>query len=145
MPSSTRGAAASPESARAVKRKAAEQEARRQLREATRRQFRLRCKQAGLPMPATEVEFASVAMGRDWRADYCWEAERLILEQEGGVWSGGRHTRGSGFVKDMEKYNAAAILGYRLIRVQPKDLLTDATLELIRAALLPPPPTTEHP
>lgn len=44
------------------------------------------------------------------------------MEIEGGVWSMGRHTRGSGFVKDMEKYNAAASLGWRVFRFTPKQV-----------------------
>ena len=44
------------------------------------------------------------------------------MEIEGGVWSGGRHTRGIGFVKDMEKYNAAASLGWRVFRFTPQQV-----------------------
>ena len=58
---------------------------------------------------------------RKWRADFAIPSHRLLVEIEGGVWSGGRHTRGSGFIGDMEKYNMAAILGYRVLRFQPKD------------------------
>lgn len=60
---------------------------------------------------------------------------RVALEVEGGVWTGGRHTRGSGFKKDMEKYNEAAALGWRIIRVTPDDLCTMDTIELIKRAL----------
>jgi hypothetical protein len=33
------------------------------------------------------------------------------------VWSGGRHTRGKGFIEDCNKYNEAVMLGWRVIRV----------------------------
>ena len=40
----------------------------------------------------------------------------IAVEIEGGTWSRGRHTRGSGFAKDCEKYNTAAALGWRVFR-----------------------------
>lgn len=54
---------------------------------------------------------------RRWRFDFAWLPEMLAVEVEGGVFSRGRHTRGSGFVEDCEKYAEAAILGWTVIRV----------------------------
>jgi very-short-patch-repair endonuclease len=68
---------------------------------------------------------------RRWRFDYVILSHKIAIEVEGGAWIQGRHTRGSGFVKDMEKYNEATRLGYRLIRVQPEELYTDYTIKLI--------------
>lgn len=45
---------------------------------------------------------------------------------------GGRHTRGSGFVKDMEKYNAAGLLGWRVFRFTPKQLKTGEAQAFMR-------------
>jgi very-short-patch-repair endonuclease len=36
---------------------------------------------------------------------------------EGGTWINGRHIRPATFAADCEKYNAAAIIGWRVIRV----------------------------
>lgn len=72
---------------------------------------------------------------RRWRFDYAWPEQKVALEVEGGVWIQGRHTRGSGFVKDMEKYNRAASLGWLVLKVQPKDLKTPATGNLVLTAL----------
>jgi len=58
---------------------------------------------------------------RKWRFDWCILEHRIAIEIEGGVWSKGRHTRGSGFVKDMEKYNTATALGWKVIRIVPND------------------------
>lgn len=58
---------------------------------------------------------------RKWRADFAIPSAKLLVEVDGGVWSGGRHTRGAGFVGDCEKLNAAACLGYRVLRFQPQD------------------------
>ena len=69
---------------------------------------------------------------RKWRIDYAIIDHKIAIEVEGGVFTQGRHTRGAGFVNDMEKYNALTVQGWRLIRVQPKDLVTVKTLNLIK-------------
>jgi len=51
---------------------------------------------------------------RKWRFDFVVEGD-IAIEIDGGVW-GGRHTRGGGFIKDMEKLNNATLLGYRVLR-----------------------------
>jgi hypothetical protein len=85
-----------------------------------------------VPLPLTEQRFHST---RRWRFDYAWIEYRVALEVEGGVWIGGRHTTGAGFVKDMEKYNEAACMGWRIIRCQPKQLCKIETIDTIRRAL----------
>jgi very-short-patch-repair endonuclease len=45
------------------------------------------------------------AIGRRWAADFCWPSQRLIVEVDGGTWTGGRHVTGSGYHKDLEKLN----------------------------------------
>lgn len=59
---------------------------------------------------------------RRWRFDFANPRLKIAVEQEGGVWSFGRHTRGSGFVKDMEKYNMAVKLGWRVLRFTPQQI-----------------------
>lgn len=83
-------------------------------------------------MPLTEHRFHPI---RKWRFDYAWEEHRVALEVEGGVWVGGRHTSGAGFVKDMEKYNEAACLGWRIIRCQPRELCSSKTINTIKKAI----------
>lgn len=90
------------------------------------------CKAAKLPQPVMEHRFHDK---RRWRFDFAWPEYKVALEVEGGVWVGGRHTRGSGFVKDIEKYNEAACLGWRIIRCQPKQLLTQTTIDTIKRAI----------
>lgn len=89
-------------------------------------------KRAKLPRPEPEHQFAPP---RRWRFDYAWPAQRVALEVEGGVWTGGRHTRGSGFLKDMEKYNRAASLGWRVVRCTPSTLATLDTIALLTDTL----------
>jgi very-short-patch-repair endonuclease len=53
---------------------------------------------------------------RKWRVDF-WHSSGVAIEIEGGVWTGGRHTRGKGFIADMEKYNALAERGILVFRI----------------------------
>ena len=53
---------------------------------------------------------------RKWRADFHILEQKILIEVEGGIWSGGRHTRGKGYIGDMEKYNAATTLGFQVLR-----------------------------
>lgn len=53
---------------------------------------------------------------RRWRFDLAIPEHRIAIEVEGGVWTRGRHTRGSGYLADLEKYNAAAALGWTVLR-----------------------------
>lgn len=94
--------------------------------------FRHVCKAQGLPMPEAEHKFHPV---RRWRMDWAWPDRKVALEVDGGVWIRGKHGRGSGIVKDHEKQNHAAALGWRILRVQPKDLLAPSTFEYVRSAL----------
>lgn len=72
---------------------------------------------------------------RKWRFDYALPDHKIAVEVEGGVWSGGRHTSPKGFLNDIEKYNAAALMGWRLFRVTPDTLTTNNTISLIKQAV----------
>jgi hypothetical protein len=76
----------------------------------------------GLPVPTREYVFASP---RRWRFDFCFIEKKLAVEIEGGIFTMGAHTRGAGFAGDMEKYNAAALLGYRILRYTPSKINFD--------------------
>lgn len=87
---------------------------------------------AGLPPWECEFRFHP---RRRWRADRAWPHLKLLLEVEGGIWSGGRHTRGAGYEQDCIKYNEAAILGYRVIRVTGAMVRDGRALDAIMRAL----------
>ena len=53
---------------------------------------------------------------RKWRFDFAHVGTKVAIELEGGVYSFGRHQRAEGFLEDMEKYNAALALGWRVFR-----------------------------
>ena len=90
------------------------------------------CYAHGLSFPLAEFQFAPP---RKWRFDYCWYNDMIALEVEGGAWTKGRHTRGKGFLADIEKYNEAALMGYLVLRCTPQDLETGAAFALVKRAL----------
>lgn len=56
--------------------------------------------------------------GRKWRSDFAWPEAMLLVEIEGGIWMprGGAHSHPINILRDIEKYNSAAELGYRVFR-----------------------------
>ena len=87
----------------------------------------------GLLPPQREFRFHPT---RKWRFDFVWEAQKLAVEVEGGTWSGGgRHVRGVGFAGDCEKYNAAALLGWRVLRFTGEMVNDGRALQAIEEAL----------
>ena len=89
-------------------------------------------KKEKLLLPEKEYRFFPK---RRWRADYCWPRKKVIIEIDGGCWIQGRHNRGNGFIADMEKHNQAVLLGYKILRYTPQQLLTNAIDDL--KAILP--------
>ena len=89
-------------------------------------------KMQGLPKPTFELRFHPV---RRWRFDLAWEDQKVALEVQGGIWTNGRHSRGAAMLKEWEKLNTAAGMGWRILYCQPSDLLMSETILAIREAL----------
>jgi hypothetical protein len=51
------------------------------------------------------------------------------------VFTNGRHTRPTGFLGDVEKYNTATLYGWRLFRVTPSRLISASTMQLLHDAI----------
>lgn len=83
-------------------------------------------------MPTREYRFKA---GRKWEFDLAWPEYMVALEIEGGVFTRGRHTQGVGFMQDMEKYNTATVMGWRILRCTPDQLITAETVRMIWATL----------
>lgn len=89
---------------------------------------------AGITGYVREFRFAP---GRRWRFDFAWWNERLAVEVEGGTWSAGRHVRPAAFALDCEKYNAAALLGWRVLRFTGDQIKSGLAIAQIEQALEP--------
>lgn len=57
---------------------------------------------------------------RRWRFDYANPSLKIAIEINGGVWTRGRHSRGTGQIKDFEKLNAAQMMGWRVFQYTPQ-------------------------
>ena len=68
---------------------------------------------------------------RKWKADFHLIGKKILVEVEGGIWSGGRHTRAKGYIGDMEKYNAATMMGYQVIRFSTEQVKSGLAIEQI--------------
>ncbi len=90
------------------------------------------CVRMGLAAPVAEHKFHPE---RKWRQDFAWPEYRVCMEVEGAVWTNGGHSRGSGKIRDHEKFTAAAVLGWRILYCQPSDLMTAKTIQSIRSAI----------
>jgi hypothetical protein len=82
-----------------------------------------------LPTPIREHKFHPT---RKWRFDFAWPELMLAVETEGGIWSGGRHTRGKGFEADCEKYGEAMILGWSVYRCSGGMVKSGAAIDFIK-------------
>jgi len=71
---------------------------------------------------------------RKWRADFLIEP-KILVEVEGGTYSGGRHTRGKGFEADCLKYNRATTLGFKLYRFSSFQVTSGVAIDTILEAL----------
>jgi len=100
----------------------------------------LQLKLAKFPTPIREYRiFANVKkvglIKKKSRCDFVWPEHMLIVEVEGGIWTNGRHVRGTGFINDCEKYNEATLLGYKVLRVTAEHIKTGQALNWIEEAL----------
>ena len=92
----------------------------------------LQIRAAKLPEPKREFAFCPT---RRWRSDFGWPDRMLLVEVEGGIWADGRHSRGKGMEADMEKYNTAALDGWRVLRVSGGMIKRGEALRMIEKAL----------
>lgn len=103
---------------------------------------------AGLPRFVPEHPFAK-DIGRQWRFDLAWPERMLAVEVEGGImrkradarpcekcgaYEKGAHGTAAGILRDIDKYNAGVMLGWRVLRI-PTHRIDWRSVELIAQAL----------
>lgn len=86
----------------------------------------------GFPAPVAEYRFAPP---RRWRFDFAWPDQRVALEIQGGLFSRGRHVRGAALLKEHEKLNESAALGWRVVFATPQNVYEPHVLSRLRRAL----------
>ena len=83
-----------------------------------------------------ETEYA-FHPSRKWRFDFAWPDRFIAAEVEGAEFANGRHTRGSGFTADCEKYYEAAKLGWRVFRFTGGMVRDGRAFAMLSDVLLP--------
>jgi very-short-patch-repair endonuclease len=58
--------------------------------------------------------------GRKFRFDFCFRKERLLIEINGGTYSKGAHSTGTGIARDYEKGNLAVQHGWKVLQFDTK-------------------------
>jgi len=110
----------------------AKRKARKLKKRARRKRFCEMLRAKDLPCPTPEHEFHD---SRKWRLDFAWVEHKVAVEEHGGVWTRGRHTRGQGFINDREKMNEAQLLGWVVLEVTTQQFLTEVTIEWVERAI----------
>lgn len=87
---------------------------------------------AGLPIP--DIEYRGIP-GRQFRFDFAWPDKLLAVEVEGGIWIRGRHVTGTGYSRDVEKYNLAVMAGWRVLRFTVEMIDSGEALKMITEAI----------
>ncbi len=72
---------------------------------------------------------------RKWRFDFAIPQHGLAIEIEGSAWTQGRHTRGAGFINDMEKYNHAVLHDWKILRFTPQQVLNGEAISFVKRVL----------
>lgn len=83
------------------------------------------------------AQYRFAAPEREYRSDFAWPAERLLVEVEGAIWSSGKsgHTSGTGVTRDCEKANVATLRGWRTLRFVEKHIRSGQAVRVIAEAL----------
>jgi len=104
----------------------------------------------GAPTPAREYRFGAEAAGgagkglrmrlataglQDWRFDIAWPHAKLAVEVDGGGFVNGGHNRGAHMESDCAKLSTAVAMGWRVLRVTPRQVKDGRALKWVEAAL----------
>ena len=93
--------------------------------------FALHCRAEKLE-PIRELQFHP---DRKWRFDFAFVSEKIAVEIEGGLFVGGGHSRGKGYESNLEKYNQAVLMGWRVLRYSTDMVMRGDAINEVLVAL----------
>lgn len=101
------------------------------------RAFAVLWKRAGKTdlIPVGEYQFHT---DRKWKFDAAFPEHGVAVEVEGVLWRGkSRHTTVQGYTNDLEKYNSATLLGWKVLRFTQFDIEKNPgyVIDCVRMAL----------
>lgn len=73
--------------------------------------------------------------GRKFRFDFAFLRERVLIEINGGTYSGGAHGRGVGINRDYEKGNLAVLNGWKVLSFDTKQVKSGEALGVVERLL----------
>lgn len=84
-----------------------------------------------------EREFV-FAPPRKWRSDWLITGTKVLIEFEGGLFAkrAAGHSSVTGILRDIEKYNAATLAGYVVMRVTPNYIRSGQALKWAEQAIV---------
>src|ERR1700677_1074042 len=101
------------------------------------------CETLPIGRPVPEFRFSP---RRLWKFDFAWQLQRIALEVEGGMFGTGKpcplcgrrgvagHSSIERIKTDKDKYNAANLAGWMVLRCFPEDIASGAALTLLERA-----------
>lgn len=98
-------------------------------------EFQLGCLNA--PRPQREFMF-DTENKRKWRFDFAWPEKKLAVECEGVTSYGkslGRHQTAKGYSADLDKYNAATMQGWHILRFNQEHVKSGQAVSMIMVFL----------
>jgi hypothetical protein len=111
--------------------------------------FGFQCRARKLPAVFSQLQFAMRSLGRRWKFDWAFPDFMVAVEIEGLTVAPrcrrcypnelvvlGRHASITGLKNDMVKYNTAALLGWVVLRFEPKDVPTKRAIDMTMRVLV---------
>lgn len=81
----------------------------------------------------SEYRFASP---RRFRFDFACPLAKVAIEINGGIWTDGRHSRGSGLATEYEKINLASSLGWRVFHLCTNTIEDEVIYRMIAETII---------
>ena len=79
-------------------------------------------------------EFQAIP-GRKFRFDFCWKQQRLLVEINGGTYSKGAHSTGTGIARDYEKIRLGQACGWEVYPFDTKEVKNGSALAAVEKYL----------